>query len=221
MKKNILILFLFLISVICVACQRSEIEQPTLESSAGNSAVTDSVETNSADGDAGAIFIKPAPSHGEVVATIQGEDYRYDPAYLFQLTMDSKWDDFQSEYVMEAVWQELIAIEGEIHSSGLAVPEAELEKQVEQRRLKYFDDAVEANQSNIDRMNKILVENNISSEDFWERQKEYVLKDQYISMEASRIWSGNQSQNENDYADAYFENYMEQLMEKYNVQIIQ
>lgn len=46
--------------------------------------------------------------------------------------------------------------------------------------MKYFDDAVEANQSNIDRMNKILVENNISSED-----------------------------------------YMEQLMEKYNVQIIQ
>lgn len=51
---------------------------------------------------------------------------------------------------------------------------------VDKRWLKYFDDAVEANQSNIDRMNKILVENNISSED-----------------------------------------YMEQLMEKYNVQIIQ
>lgn len=53
---------------------------------------------NATDSSSETVLVEPIPTEGEVVATIQGEEYKYDADYLFRVTMTPKWNDFTKDH---------------------------------------------------------------------------------------------------------------------------
>lgn len=211
MKHNLYylcILLIFLFSLSLSGCNNEQ--ESTKESD------------HAADSSSETVLVEPIPTEGKVVATIQGEEYKYDADYLFRVTMTPKWNDFTKDHIYEAVYRELVAIEGRNNSNKSEITEKTLSEQVELYKEYYFNPSYrEGNKENAEYLNKFLNQKGMTSEEFWESQKPFVLKHEYFREEIFRIWDRFEQDMEQDpYGKVYIQENRDQLFEKYNVKIL-
>ncbi|MBQ4092921.1 MAG: hypothetical protein IJC82_06395 [Firmicutes bacterium] len=185
-----------------------------LEAMMNNNADNDTEIEEDADG---SVLLSPYPTEGEIIATIQGKEYHYDPVYLFYLDGSRNWQELTKENAYQAIALELNAIEGELLYRGYGYKEEEIQKTED--RIKNRDVSLTDEEKVIfeERLADILETENITEDEFWDTQTEYAAKIWYIGKGAEYIWSQRSEHPEIYDAYDYFRSAHKELREKYNV----